>query len=146
MLDQRLAELLLQLRVLVEVGEDLLAALGELLAAVRVPGAGLLDDAELLGGIDELAELVDAGAVEDLEVGLAERRGELVLDDLDLALAADRVVPALDRLLAADIEADRAVELQRVPARGRLGVAVDDSDLLPQLVTGSSTERFCDCA
>ena len=76
-----------------------------------------------------LAELVDAGVVEDLEVGLAERRGELVLDDLDLALTADRLVAALDRLLAADVEADRAVELEGVAAGGGLGVAVDHTDL-----------------
>ena len=119
---------------LVEVGEDLVAALADLGAVVGVPGAGLFDDAELFGGVDELAELVDAGAVEDLEVGLLERRRELVLDDLDLALAADGLVAALDGLLAADVEADGAVELEGVAAGGGLGVAVDDADLLAQLV------------
>src|SRR5215467_2542386 len=119
---------------LVEVGEDLVASLADLGALVGVPGAGLLDDAELLGGIDELAELVDADAVEDLEVGLAERWRELVLDDLDLALAADCLVAALDRLLAPDIEAHGAVELEGIAAGGGLGVAVDDTDLLAKLV------------
>jgi hypothetical protein len=127
--------------VLVEVGEGLVAALAELVAVVGVPGAGLLDDAELLGGVDELGELVDAGAVEDLEVGLAERRGELVLDDLDLALGADRLVAALERALPADVEADRAVELERVAAGGGLGVAVDDADLLAKLVAGCITRE-----
>src|SRR5882672_9880653 len=96
--DQLVAELLLHGRVLVEVGEGLVAALAELGALVGVPGAGLL------------------------------------LDDLDLALAADGLVAALDRLLAADVEADRAVELEGVAAGGGLGVAVDHTDLLPQLI------------
>src|SRR6185295_2131258 len=98
LLDQSVAQLLLDRRMLVEVGQDLVAALADLGAFVGVPGARFLDDAELLGGIDQLAELVDTDAVEDLEVGLAERRGELVLDDLDLALAANGLVAALDRL------------------------------------------------
>ena len=128
---------------LIEVSEDHVAALADLCATVRPPGAWLLHQAQLLGRVDELAELVDSGAVEDLEVRLAERRGKLALDDLDLALAADHVVPALDGLLAPDVEADRAAELARVAAGGRLGVAVDHADLLAQLVTGCSTERSC---
>src|SRR5437773_1365659 len=82
--DERGAQLRRDGRVLVEVGERLVAALADLLAAVRVPGARLLDEPELLGGVDQLAELVDAGAEQDLELGLAERRRALVLDDLDL--------------------------------------------------------------
>src|SRR4029077_16107963 len=53
--DERGAQLRLQQRVLVEVREHLVAALADLLAAVRVPGAGLLDETELLGGVDQLA-------------------------------------------------------------------------------------------
>jgi hypothetical protein len=34
---------------------------------------------------------------------------ELVLDDLDLAVAADRLLAALDRLLVPDVEPDRAI-------------------------------------
>jgi hypothetical protein len=134
LLDQRSAQLLLDGRVLLEVGEGLVAALADLGAVVGVPGAGLLDEAELLGSVDQLAELVDADAVEDLEVRLAERRRELVLDDLDLALAADRLVAALDRLLAPDVEADRTIELQSVATCGRLRIAIDDSDLLSQSI------------
>ena len=85
MLDQRLSQQLLHGGMLVEVGEHLVAALADLVALVGVPGAGPLDEAELLGGVDQLAELVDADAVEDLEVGLLERRRELVLDVGDIA-------------------------------------------------------------
>ena len=46
---------------LLEMGHRLVATLAELGAFVRVPGARLLHQAELLGGIDELADPVDAG-------------------------------------------------------------------------------------
>jgi hypothetical protein len=60
LLEQGVAQLLLDDGMLVEVSQDLVADLADLGALVGVPGAGLLDEAELLGGVDELAELVDA--------------------------------------------------------------------------------------
>jgi hypothetical protein len=65
--------------------------------------------------------LGDALAVHDVELDLAERRRDLVLDDLHAGLVADDLVALLDRADAADVEADRGVELQRVAAGGRLG-------------------------
>src|SRR5690348_4946892 len=69
-----------------------LAALADPLAVERVPGARLLDDALLRRDVDELAFLRDAGPVEDVELGLAERRGDLVLHDLHLGPAPDHLV------------------------------------------------------
>ena len=40
--------------------------------------------------IEQLARLGDALAVHDVELGLLERRRDLVLDDLDARAAADR--------------------------------------------------------
>ena len=47
----------------------------------------------------------------------------LVLHDLDAHVRAGRLVVSLDRRRLADVEAHRGVELERVAAGGRLGVA-----------------------
>ena len=52
--------------------------------AVAEPGAALLDHLVLDPQVDELAGAGDPLAVVDVELGAPERRGDLVLDDLDL--------------------------------------------------------------
>ena len=89
-----------------------------------------MGDAEL----DDLAFARDALAVEDVEQRLAERRRDLVLDDLDPRLVADDLLAALDGADAADVEADRRVELERVAAGGGFGAAEHHADLHPDLV------------
>src|SRR6185312_1867901 len=111
-----------------------LLALPHLVAFVRVPGAGLADDPLLDAHVDERALAADADAVEDVELGLLERRRDLVLHHLDARAVADHVGPVLQRLDAADVEAHRGVELQRLAARGGLGRPEHDPDLLPELV------------
>src|SRR5262245_5885378 len=111
-----------------------LASLADALAVERVPGAGLLDDALLGGDVDQLAFLRDAGAIEDVELGLAERRRDLVLHDLHLRAAADHLVAVLDGAEPADVEPHRGVELERVAARGGLRVAEHHADLHADLV------------
>jgi len=54
-------------------------------------------------------------------------------------VVADDLLAVLDRPDLADVEPDRGVELERVAAGGGLRVAVDDADLLPQLVTALYT-------
>ncbi len=71
---------------------------------------------------------------DDVELRLLERRRDLVLHDLHADAVADRLDAFLQRLDAADVEADRRVELQRAAARRRLRVAEHDADLLAQLV------------
>ena len=111
-----------------------LPTLAELLALVGVPGARLLDDAEVDADVEQRALAADALAVHDVELGLPERRGHLVLHDLDPGAVADDLDAVLDGLDAADVEPDRRVELQR-PAAGRgLGRAEHHADLLAQLV------------
>ena len=56
------------------------------------------------------------GAVLDVELGLAERRRDLVLDDLHPHAVADRLGALLERLDAADVEALGRVELERAAA------------------------------
>jgi hypothetical protein len=78
--------------------------------------------------------LGDALAVHDVELDLLERRRHLVLDHLDAGLVADHLVALLDRADAADVEAHRGVELQRVAAGGGLGAAEHHADLHADLV------------
>src|SRR5262249_7621008 len=57
-------------------------ALADAITLVRVPGPGLLDDPLHAAQLEDLSLAGDAGAVHDLELGLPERRGDLVLDHL----------------------------------------------------------------
>src|SRR5438093_1090434 len=111
-----------------------LAALADAIAAESVPGAGLLDDALLGRDVDQLSLLGDAGAVQDVELRLAERRRHLVLHHLHLGAAADHLVAVLEGAEAADVEPHGGVELERVAARRGLGVAEHDADLHADLV------------
>ena len=75
------------------------------------------DDLVLDPDVEDAALPGDALAVDDVELGLPERRRHLVLDDLDADAVAVRVAAVLERLDAADVEADRRVELERAAAR-----------------------------
>src|SRR5262245_13959978 len=81
------------LGVLLEIALGVLASLPDPLAAVRVPGAGLLHDVVLGGGVEHRALLGDALSVDDVELRLTERRRQLVLHDLDLGVDADGLGP-----------------------------------------------------
>src|SRR5207302_3082678 len=52
----------------------------------------------------------DALAVDDVELGLLERRGHLVLDHLDPGAVADHLAGVLEALDAPDVEPHRGVE------------------------------------
>src|SRR5919201_6815976 len=91
-------------RVGLEEGLGVLAALADALAVIGEPGARLFDHARLDPEIDQLAALRHALAVHDVELDLLERRRELVLDDLDASLVADDLIALLDRADPADVE------------------------------------------
>src|SRR5450631_2970959 len=133
-----LADLLLDLlrhrRILAEELARVVLALADLLALVGVPGAGLLDDAVVDAHLDDLTLARDALVVEDVEVRRLERGRDLVLHDLHAGLVADHLFAALDRADAADVDAHRGVELERVAAGGGLGIAEHDPDLHADLV------------
>ncbi len=59
---------------------------------------------------------------------------DLVLHHLDLGFVADGLVALLDGAGAADVQAHRGVELERVAARRGLGAAEHDADLHADLV------------
>src|SRR3954447_8316731 len=105
------------LLVLVEEGLGVVAPLAEPLVAVGEERARLGDDVVLDPQVEDAARGRDALAELDVELGLAERRRDLVLDDLDADPVADRLGAVLQRLDAADVQALGRVELQRAAAR-----------------------------
>src|SRR5262249_44962680 len=111
-----------------------LLALAELLALIGEPGPGLADEALLDPHVDERAFPADALAVEDVELGLLERRRHLVLDDLDAGAVTHRVGAVPQRLNSPDVQSHRGEELQSLTARCRFGRAEHHADLLAELV------------
>src|SRR5690606_25000722 len=124
------------LGIFLEVGACVFLALADTLAAVAVPGAGLVEELGLHAQLDQLALAADALAVQDLGDDLLERRRHLVLDDLDAGLVADDLVALLDRADTADVQAHRGIELERVAAGSgfRTLARHHDADLVAQLV------------
>ncbi len=76
----------------------------------------------------------DALAVHDVELGLLERRRDLVLHDLDAGAVTHHVGAVLQALDATHVEPDRGVELQRATTGRGLRRAEHDADLLAELV------------
>ena len=73
-------------------------------------------------------------AEEDVELGLSERRSDLVLDHFDPGSPSDHLVAVLDVADAADIHAHRGVEAEgAAPGRG-FRIAEHHADLHAQLV------------
>src|SRR3954453_6228492 len=113
-----LLDLVGEVGVVAQEGADVLLALTELVALVGVPSAGLLHEALLDTDVDETALAAETHTPDEVELGLLERRRHLVLDDLDPDPAADRVGALLQGLDAADVGADRRVELPRAATGG----------------------------
>ena len=84
--------------------------------------------------VDERAFLADALAVENVELGLLERRRDLVLDDLDASAVTHCVGTVLESFDTTDVEADRSVELQCLTTGGGFGRTEHHADLLAKLV------------
>ena len=76
----------------------------------------------------------NANAVQDVELGLLERRCHLVLNNLDAGAVAHRFRAFFQRFDATDVEANRSVELERLAAGGGFWAAKEDADLLAKLV------------
>src|SRR4029079_10709226 len=86
------------------------------------------------GEVEEVAFVADAAVVHDIELGVAERGGDLVLDHAGAGAGADGDLAFLDGLGAADVDADGGVELEGAAAGGGFGVAEHDADLFANLV------------
>ena len=104
------------------------------IALVAVPGAGLLDQIMLSGDIEHVAFPRDAFAVEDVKFRLTERRSDFVLYDLYFGTRADNGITVFQRCDAANVDADRRIELQRAPAGGGLRIAKHHANLFADLI------------
>src|SRR5262249_8321068 len=95
---------------------------------------GLVNDAAVGGEVEEVAGGGDALVVHNVELGVLEGRGDLVLDDAGAGAAAHGLLALLDRAGAADGDADGGGELEGAAAGRGLGGAVHHADLLADLV------------
>ena len=84
--------------------------------------------------VHEQARVTDPFVVLNVELGLSERRGTLILHDLYTGPVPDDVLAILDRTDTTDVETHGGVEFQRSPTRRRLRAPEHDPDLLADLV------------
>src|SRR5439155_966175 len=112
MLQQRLLDLLRDLRVLLQELAGLVATLAEPRLAEADPGPRPLQHAGLDAEVEDLAQPVDALGKQDVELRLAERRRDLVLDHGRLGARSDRLFAVLDLADAPDVDPHRRIELQ----------------------------------
>src|SRR5579872_988325 len=110
------------------------AALAKTFAAKRNPRAILFKDAAGNAEVEQIAFPGNAFAVKDVEFGFAERRGDFVLYDFCACARADNAVAFFNSLNAANVEADRSIELQRAATGGGFGVAEHDADFFADLI------------
>ena len=99
------------------------------------PGAFLLHHAVLNPHLQDAPFLVDAVVEKDVELRLSKGRCHFVFHDLRLHVIANGVAGnVLDRIFAADIDADAGVEFQRLAARGGFRIAEHHPDFFADLV------------
>src|SRR3990170_6022992 len=137
--------------VLGEESGGVLPPLAQAVVAEAEVGTGLLHDLPLECDVEDSSLPRDSRPVDDVELGLLERRGDLVLDHLDANSIAERLGAVLERLDTADVETHRRVELERPATWGRLRVSAHDADLLAELVREDAdrvraVERACELA
>src|SRR5215218_1548409 len=120
--------------VLLEELLGVLPSLPQAFVAVCEPGATLLDHIVFDAHVQHAPLTGDPLSVHHVELHRLERRGYLVLYDLDPGLVAHSVAAHLQRTDAPDIQTHAGIELQRPPSRRRLRRAEHDPYLLPQLV------------
>src|SRR5690606_31309624 len=105
-----------ELRILLEVRLGVLAALTQPDVPVAEPGARLLDHIRLDAEVDQQTRVADPLVEHDVELGLPERRRDLVLHHLHPRPVPDLLLAVLDRADPADVQAQARVELQRTAA------------------------------
>src|SRR5213078_1972522 len=120
--------------VLAQEGGRVLPALSEPLVLEAEVRARLLDDLPLERRVEHGALPGDPRAIDDVELGLLERRRNLVLHDLHPHSITKRLDAVLQRLDSTDVETHRRVELEGPAAWRRLRIAEHHADLFAQLV------------
>src|SRR5438552_15570524 len=115
------------------------AALPDALATIAEPSTGFFDDVVQHAQIEHVAGAGDAFAVHDVELGLAEGGGSLVLDDFNFGARTDHAVALFDGGDAADIHAHTGVKLEGTATGGGLRIAEHDADLFADLIDEDQT-------
>ena len=128
------AQVLRQVRVLEQELARTITPLPQAGLPVAEPGAAPLEDPVVDAQVEDLTQLVDALVEQDVELHLAERRSNLVLDDRRLGPRANGQIAVLQRADPTDVDPDRRVELQRASAGRRLRTPEHHADLLADLV------------
>src|SRR6266540_4552255 len=111
-----------------------LPALADPVILIGVPGPTLVDKTPLTRQVQEIALARDALAIHHVKLGPPERWRHLVLDDLDAHPAAGGLIAIFDLADPPDIQADGGIKFERIAAGGRLRIAHEDADLLPELI------------
>src|SRR5215469_8080107 len=91
--------------VLLEERARILAALSNTFSFVAEPRAGFFHQIVLHANVEHVALARDTFSIEDVELGLAKRRRNFVLDHLYLGAGADDAVTVFERGDAADVYA-----------------------------------------
>src|SRR6266404_316143 len=120
--------------VFLEEDAGVFAALAHAFASVADPGAGLFQDTFVHAEVDEVAFAGDTFAVENVEFGFAEGRGDFVFYDFGASAGADDAVAVLDGLNATNVNAHGGVKLQGAAAGGGFRIAKHDANFFPDLV------------
>ena len=111
-----------------------ITALSKTAFAITEPAAALLDDIIFGSQVQNLSNVRDSFAENDVKFRLFERRSHLVLYYLDLYAVAESLVSVLDLSSPAHVHPNRRVELEGIAARRGLGIAEEHTELLAQLV------------
>ena len=138
-LHDELFELFTQLGIVAEQGLGGIATLCQFGTVIAEPTPAFIDNIVFNAEVENLAHLTDALTEHDFELSLAERRCHFVLDNFYTYLISDDIVTVLDARDPPDIEADAAIELQSITARGGFGTAEHHANLLAQLVDKDTT-------
>ena len=99
------------IRIVLEELPSVFAALAEPFTLEREPRAALFDDVLIDRKIQKIAFARDAFAIQDVELGFAERWSNLVLDDLYFGAASHHFVAIFDRSNTPHVHAHGRVEL-----------------------------------
>jgi len=74
--------------------------------------------------------LENSASVRDIELGLPERRRDLILNHFHTRARADDVLTDFDGFELANVETNRRIELERATARRRFGTSEHDANFL----------------
>src|SRR5690606_26631424 len=119
---------------LFQVFADIVLALPDASAAIAEPRARLVDDTGFNAQVNDFALAGNTRAVHDVEFGLLERWRNLVLDHFDPGFVADDFVTLLDGANAANVQAYRGIEFERIAAGRGFRIAEHHADLHADLV------------